>query len=101
MDKKTTGWVAYLTVIGLIIAFCTGDKEGAKFHLNQALALTIVSIAGSIVIGIFTAISWEFGMIVSVIFNLFIFVCWILGIVAAINEEEKEIPLIGKIKLLK
>jgi len=31
MDKKTTGIVAYLTWIGLVIAFVAGDKEGAKF----------------------------------------------------------------------
>ena len=30
MDKKVTGIVAYLSWIGLIIAFCAGDKEGAK-----------------------------------------------------------------------
>ena len=29
MDKKTTGIVAYLTWIGLIIALVAGDKEGA------------------------------------------------------------------------
>lgn len=42
MDKKTTGIVAYLTWIGLVIAFVAGDKEGAKFHLNQALGYTAV-----------------------------------------------------------
>ena len=35
MDTKTTGWVAYLTWIGLIVAFCAGDKEGAKFHIGM------------------------------------------------------------------
>lgn len=34
MDKKTTSIVAYLTWIGLIIALCAGDREGAKFHVN-------------------------------------------------------------------
>ena len=36
MDKKTTGWVSYLGWIGWLIAFLAGDKEGAKFHLNQS-----------------------------------------------------------------
>ncbi len=40
MDKKTTGIIAYITWIGWIVAFCAGDKEGAKFHLNQALVIT-------------------------------------------------------------
>ena len=35
MDAKTTGIVAYITWIGLVIAFVLGDREGAKFHLNH------------------------------------------------------------------
>ena len=31
MDAKTTGIVAYITWIGLVIAFVLGDREGAKF----------------------------------------------------------------------
>ena len=43
MDTKTTGIVAYLTWIGLLIAFLAGDKEGAKFHLNQSLVLVLAT----------------------------------------------------------
>ena len=39
MDKKMTGIVAYITWFGLIIALVAGDKEGAKFHINQSLAI--------------------------------------------------------------
>ena len=88
MDTKTTGWVAYLTWIGLIIAFCAGDKEGAKFHLNQALVIFLFSL-----LSVIPFIGWIWG--------IFCFVCWILGLVAAINQEEKEVPLIGKIRILK
>ena len=72
MDAKTTSIVAYITWIGFFVALLAGDKEGAKFHLNQALVILI-----------------------------FMMVCWILGLVAAINQEEKEVPLIGRIRLLK
>ena len=44
MDKKMTGIIAYITLIGLILAFCIGDKEGAKFHINQALVVTLVGL---------------------------------------------------------
>ena len=39
MDKKTTSWVSYLTFVGWIVAFCAGDKEEAKFYLNQSLVI--------------------------------------------------------------
>lgn len=89
MDKKTTGIVAYITWIGLLIAFITGDKEGAKFHLNQAL---VVWIAG-LLCGFIPLVGW--------IGSLFCLVCAIIGLISAINGTEKEVPLLGKIKLLK
>lgn len=88
MDKKTTSIVAYITWIGLIIAFCAGDKEGAKFHLNQALVIWLFSLFSLIpCLGFFWAI--------------FMLVCWIMGLIAAINQEENKVPLIGEIQILK
>ncbi len=88
MDSKTTSIVAYLTWIGLIVAFCAGDKEGAKFHLNQALVIFLFSL-----LSVIPCIGW--------IWAVFIFICWIMGFIAAINQEEKPVPLIGGIKIIK
>lgn len=88
MDAKTTSIVAYLTWIGLIVAVCAGDKEGARFHVNQALVILLFSL-----LSIIPCIGWIWG--------IFMLVCWIMGLIAAINQEEKEVPLIGKIRLIK
>lgn len=96
MDKKTTGIVAYLTWVGLLIAYLAGDKEGAKFHLNQALVIFLFGLVGGVV-SVIPVIGW----IVGFAWGIFMFVCWIMGLIAAINEEEKEVPLIGQIHLLK
>ena len=88
MDAKTTSIVAYRTWIGLIIAICAGDKEGAKFHINQALVILLFSL-----LSIIPCIGWIWG--------IFMVVCWIMGLIAAINQEEKEVPLIGKIRIIK
>ncbi len=96
MDKKTTGWVSYLTWIGWFIAYATGDKEGAKFHLNQSLLVNIGFLLGWVVMFI-PILGW----VVGGLWIVFCFVCWILGLIAALNEEEKEIPFFGQIKLLK
>ena len=42
MNKKTTDMVAYVTWVGLLIAFIAGDREKSKFHLNQALVVWLV-----------------------------------------------------------
>ncbi len=103
MDKKVTGIVAYITWIGLIIAYFAGDKEGAKFHINQALVIWLGYLATIIVnsvLGWIPVIGFIIGLAVLVV-NIFLFVCFILGLIAAIKEEEKEVPLIGQIKILK
>lgn len=103
MSKKATGIVAYITWIGWIIAFCAGDKEGAKFHLNQALNLWIINVASSVlsfVLGGIPVIGLIVGIVCTVV-GIFTFVCWILGLINAIKEEEKPLPLIGGIALLK
>ena len=88
MDTKTTSIVAYMTWIGFFVALLAGDKEGAKFHLNQALVILIFFIP-------------VFVPCIGQIWGIFMVICWILGLVAAINQEEKEVPLIGRIRLLK
>ena len=88
MDTKTTSIVAYITWIGLLIAFCAGDREGAKFHLNQALVIFLFGL-----LGLIPCIGW--------IWSIFMLVCWVMGLIAAINQEEKPVPLIGQIQLLK
>ena len=95
MDKKVTGIVAYLTWIVLLVAFLAGDKEGAKFHLNQALVIAIANIILA-VLGRVPVVGW----LISIVGGIFLFVCWIIGLVAAIKEEEKEVPLLGAIKIL-
>ena len=88
MDAKTTGIVGYLTWIGFIIAVCAGDKEGAKFHLNQSLVIFLFGLLSII-------------PCLGRVWGIFLFVCWIMGLIAAINQEEKEVPLIGKVRILK
>lgn len=71
-----------------IIALVMGDREGAKFHINQALVIWLAGL-----LGIIPCVGWIWG--------IFCFVCAVMGCISAINGEEKEVPLLGKIKLLK
>lgn len=89
MDKRTTGIIAYITWIGLLIAVIAGDKDGAKFHINQAFVINLFALLGMII----PCIGW--------IWDVFMLVCWVMGLIAAINEEEKPVPVIGGIKLIK
>ena len=70
-----------------LIAFFAGDKERAKFHLNQGLVVNLF--------GLLTAVP-----LVGKIWSIFILVCMVLGVVNASQGVEKEVPLIGGIRLL-
>ena len=88
ISKRTTGIIAYITWIGFLIALLVGDKKGAMFHINQALVVNLFAFGAVI-----PFVGW--------IWAIFICVCWIMGMVYAYKEQEKEVPLIGKIKILK
>lgn len=99
MDKKTTSWVAYLTFIGWIVAYCAGDKEGAKFHLNQSLIIWLGVLCvwvASMILAFIPILGW----LAVWAADIYLFVMWIMGLINAINQEEKELPLIGTIKIL-
>ena len=92
MDKKVTGIVAYITIIGWAIAYAIGDREGAKFHLNQALVLALAELLLGVITAIVPLLS---------ILGLVLFVLWVIGLVAAIQGQDKRVPLLGDIQLLK
>ena len=96
MDKKTTDIVAYLTWVGLIIAFIIGDREGSKFHLNQSLVIWLVGTVSGMV-GVIPLL----GTLVSLIGGLFCCICWFIGLISAIQGTEKPVPVLGQFKLLK
>ena len=96
MDKKTTDIVAYLTWVGLIIAFIIGDRENSKFHLNQSLVIWLVGTVSGML-----AVIPLLGTLISVVGGIFCFVCWFIGLIGAIQGTEKPVPVLGQFKLLK
>lgn len=100
MDKKVTGIVSYITIIGWIIAYLAGDKEGAKFHLNQSLVINIASLINSLLLSKILILIPFIGWIISIIVSLLIFVLWLIGLIAAVKDEAKEVPILGQIKIL-
>ncbi|MGY5849521.1 DUF4870 domain-containing protein [Salegentibacter sp. F14] len=91
-EGKTAAIVAYLTIIGTIIAyFMNSDSKNtfAAFHIRQALGIHITFYVLGVLVGLFD--SW----LVSAAFYIFIAVLGIYGLVTAIQGEEKEVPILG------
>ena len=106
-SNKAMAILAYFGPLVLIPIFAAKQSKFARYHANQGLALLIASIiygiAYSILSSIILAISWRLHFIVSIIglVSIVITVLAIIGIINAATGKAKELPLIGKFKILK
>lgn len=89
---KSAAIVAYITIVGTIIAFfLNNDTKNpfASFHIRQALGIHITYFLLGALVSIFDSwmITWAFW--------IFILVLWGYGIVTAIQGEQREVPILG------
>jgi uncharacterized membrane protein len=97
--------LAYLTPIffgvGIVIAIIMhGNKKTAigAYHLRQSLGLLITSLVAwmaLMVIGFVPVINLVLFILVPVVWVGF-FVLWIMGLIAAINGQQKPMPVLGE-----
>ena len=96
-EDKTTAIVAYITLIGFIIAIILhGQKKTAlgAFHLRQMLGIVITGFVGGIVA--YLTVFILIGFLLVPLFYIMMFIIWIMGIIAAANGEMKPAPILGK-----
>lgn len=93
-QDKTIAIVAYLTVIGLVIALVLNNEKKdlfAKYHIRQSLGLVLTSIALSL-INVIPILGW----IVSIIGAFVLLYMWVMGLLNAINGRERPVPILGE-----
>ena len=105
--NKLLSMVSYVSLFNLIPLAIHLFKSGKKspylaFHMNQGLNLAILEFAAWLLLGMlgqFPAIGWIF-TIAKYLLYVACAGCSVAGILNAVNGKAKEIPLIGKIKLV-
>lgn len=93
-DGKTIAIIAYITVIGLIIAIIlNNDKKNvfSAFHIKQALGIGLASL----VIGIVNVIPY-IGWLAFAVGSLLLLIMWITGFLNALNGRMKPVPILGR-----
>lgn len=113
-QNKVMAILSYLGILVLVPILAAKDSKFARFHANQGLILCIAWIAWIIVDSILTAVfraifwsglgSWTLYSLFALLLNLvhIVFtVLAIIGIINALNGKAKELPVIGKYKILK
>lgn len=101
--NKVMGVLAYLGILVLIPIFAAKNSPFARFHANQGLVLFAASLALYVIGALLGGIP-ILGTIIDIcvgILGLVVFVLAILGIVNVASGRAKDVPLIGKIRILK
>lgn len=96
-EDKTVAILAYITLIGFIIAIILhGQKKTAlgAFHLRQMLGIFLTGVAAWIIIMMLVFV--VIGVFLAPVVWILIFVLWVMGLIAAINGEQKPTLLLGK-----
>ncbi len=99
--ERTIGILAYITLIGWIIALVmNSSKQGEEkrynaFHIRQMLGLYIFSFVLSIAVFILVFVAPILALILNLLY-LGMLVLWIFGLINAINGLRKPVPLTGE-----
>lgn len=89
-------WAYIFSWVGFIVCIAGADQSNpyVRFHTNQSLVYNLFSL-----IGILTPIP-GLGLL-AFAWGVFMFACQIIALIGASKGEMREMPLIGKIRILK
>jgi len=92
-DPKIVGIVAYITLIGWIVALIMNNPktEYGSFHIRQSLGIMLLFLVSG-----FVMIVPILGVLAGLVGYIAALVLWIIGLVGAIQGEKKPVPLIGE-----
>lgn len=99
-DNKVMGILAYIGILFLVPLLAASKSKFARFHTNQGLVLFLAEVVLGIAAGVLSFVPIV-GWIVSSVVSVASLVLMIVGIVNVANGKAKELPVIGKFKLLK
>ncbi len=91
-DPKVVSIVAYLTIVGTIVALVLNNPKTSlgSFHVRQALGIFLLGVVSRMAF-IVPFVGW-IGGFAGLLLTL---VLWILGLISAIQSEQKQVPLLG------
>lgn len=99
-QNKTMAVLAYFGFLFLVPLLAAPNSKYARFHTNQGLVLFILDAIVSVVSGVSSFIPVVKAIVPGVL-SVLILVLLIMGVINAGSGKAKELPVIGKIRILK
>ena len=93
--NKVMAILAYFGILLLIPLFAAKESKFARFHVNQGLILLIIGV----VLYAITKVLPSLGVLVGIL-DLGVLVLAIIGIINAAKGQAKELPLVGKFRII-
>lgn len=108
-DIQTNNLLSLLSYLGILILipiFLVKKSRFSRFHANQGLLLIIANAAVYVlnfICGFLTGLWWPFVILLipALLLSLGCTALAVLGIINAVRGKAKELPFIGKFKLLR
>ena len=91
-SNKIMALLSYIGILVLIPLFSSRQSPFTRFHVNQGLILLICSLVSWFVGSLSSTLAW--------VLNIAIFVLAIIGIFNVVKGEAKELPLVGKFRII-
>ncbi len=95
-NNKVMSFLSYLWILFIVPLIAAPNSPYAKFHANQGLLLFLFDIIIAIV-AMIPVVGW----IISAVGGALVLIFRIIGIVNSLKGEAKELPLIGKYRIIK
>ena len=102
--KKTVYSLCYIFGVLFFLPLILYKDGESKRHANEGLVLLLFTIVGNLIFGIMMGFGGFIGRvfgIVTTVYSVLLLLLGITGIVYAITDRRKSVPVLGNIKLIK
>lgn len=93
-ENKNMAGLAY--IIFFLPLLAVPDSQYARFHANQGLLLLILAVGGQIILGVIPLLGW----ILMLPFGIFTLILGVMEMMNGFGGKVKELPLIGKFRII-
>lgn len=106
-NEKLLAAMAYLGILAAVPFFMERKTQFVRYHLGQGVTLFAAEILYGIMYQLLAAmvlmVSWRLFIIVRILgYVAFVFpVFMVIGIMNVVNGQEKELPVIGKVRFFR